>query len=61
MSSRIAFALLGIVILACYLVPYLLLGSVAHWSGAFLFWALAGLAVIGLNMVATADFGEDDE
>lgn len=61
MSFRIAIALWGIVILACYVVPYFLLDSVAHWTGAFLFWTLAGLAVILLNVVATSGFGEGDE
>lgn len=61
MSFRIAIALWGIVILACYVVPYFLLGSVTHWTGAFLFWTLAGLAVILLNVVATSGFGEGDE
>ncbi|WP_299842695.1 hypothetical protein [uncultured Paracoccus sp.] len=56
MSRKTALKLIGVVIVACYLVPYAVLGSVASWQGAFLFWCLAGLAVIVLNAVATAGF-----
>ncbi|WP_375261573.1 hypothetical protein [Palleronia sp.] len=60
MSRRIALALVGVVILACYALPYLLLGQVAAWWGSFLFWILAGLAVIVLNIFATRGW-EDGE
>lgn len=46
------------VVLLSYLVPYTLLSGVALWYGSFLFWALAGLAVIALNVFITKDFEE---
>ena len=60
MSRRTALALVGLVILACYAVPYLLIGQIAAWYGSFLFWCLAGLAVIVLNVFATRGW-EDEE
>ncbi|GAB1584605.1 hypothetical protein [Phyllobacterium phragmitis] len=58
--SKIALAFIGVVVLACYVVPYTLLSSVAAWYGAFLFWCAAGVAIIVLNVLATAGFGEDE-
>ncbi|MBB2973177.1 hypothetical protein [Mesorhizobium sp. RMAD-H1] len=58
--SKIALAFICVVVLACYVVPYTLLSSVAAWYGAFLFWCVAGVAIIVLNVLATAGFGEDE-
>ncbi|CAD5260136.1 MULTISPECIES: hypothetical protein [Halomonadaceae] len=46
------------VVLLSYLVPYTLLSGVALWYGSFLFWMLAGLAIIALNVFITKDFEE---
>ncbi|NVF15258.1 hypothetical protein [Vreelandella maris] len=46
------------VVLLSYLVPYTLLSGVAFWYGSFLFWMLAGLAIIALNVFITKDFEE---
>lgn len=48
------------VVLLCYLVPYTLLTNVQAWYGSFLFWTVAGLAVIVLNVLLTRNFREDD-
>ncbi|QJQ96763.1 MULTISPECIES: hypothetical protein [Halomonadaceae] len=48
--------LLWSVVLLCYLVPYTFLSGVQAWYGSFLFWMLAGLAVIVLNVLLTQDF-----
>ncbi|QOR38033.1 hypothetical protein HNO52_05560 [Billgrantia diversa] len=48
--------LVWIVVALCYAVPYTLLGDVPRWYGSFLFWALAGLVVIVLNVFLTRDF-----
>ncbi|MFV0492907.1 MAG: hypothetical protein ACK5M4_13925 [Pseudorhodobacter sp.] len=61
MTRRLAFWLIGAVIVACYAVPYLFLGSVTTWYGSFLFWSLAGVAVIILNAAAMANFKGDAE
>lgn len=49
------------VVLLCYVVPYTLLSDVARWYGSFLFWALAGLAVIAVNVLITRDFKEHSD
>ena len=46
------------VVLLSYLVPYTLLSDVSRWYGSFLFWALAGLVIIALNVYITQDFKE---
>jgi len=46
------------VVLLSYLVPYTLLSGVALWYGSFLFWMLAGLVIIALNVFITKDFEE---
>ncbi|WP_139802560.1 hypothetical protein [Aurantimonas sp. 22II-16-19i] len=58
---KLSLGLMALLIAACYFVPYVLLGSVESWKGAFLFWTLAGLLVIGVNAMATASFGSDDQ
>lgn len=61
MSRSLSLKLVSLVILACYLVPYAFIGHIAAWYGSFLFWCLAGVAVIILNITATAGFSEDAE
>jgi len=58
--SKTALLLIGLVVLACYVVPYTLLSSVVAWYGAFLFWCAAGVAIIILNILATSDFEGDE-
>ena len=57
---KLSLALMVLLVAACYFVPYGMLGEVANWKGAFLFWTLAGLVVIGLNAAATAGFEDQD-
>ncbi|WP_138469198.1 hypothetical protein [Poseidonocella sp. HB161398] len=61
MTRKTALVLLALIILACYAVPYLFIGQIAAWYGSFLFWSLAGIAVIILNAVAMAGYGKDGE
>jgi len=60
MSSKTSITLVWILVGLCYIVPYLLLGSVNAWYGSFLFFCLVGLAVIALNIHATRKFDRDD-
>ena len=46
------------VVLLSYLVPYTLLSDVSRWYGSFLFWPVAGLVIIALNVFITSDFKE---
>ncbi len=61
MLKKISFAGIGALVLACYGVPYLLLSRVNAWYGSFLFWTLAGVLVIVLNVAATRDLDRDDK
>ncbi|HCE41090.1 hypothetical protein [Alloalcanivorax profundimaris] len=48
--------LIWAVVVLCYLVPYTVLSDVHAWYGSFLFWTLAGVAVIAINFIITKDF-----
>lgn len=61
MIRKIAFTLIGVLIVACYAVPYLLLNSVETWHGSFLFWTLIGVLTIVLNVMATTGFDRDEK
>ncbi len=61
MARRISLGLIGLLILALYVVPYLMIGHIAAWYGSFLFWLCAGLVIILLNIMATAGFGDNLE
>lgn len=58
MSHRRSSWLLAVaaLILLCYFVPFVLLHSVDAWYGSFLFWSLATVAVIGINIIISADW-----
>ncbi|WP_108261413.1 hypothetical protein [Mangrovicoccus ximenensis] len=61
MTRKTALVLMAVLIVACYAVPYLFIGQIASWQASFLFWSLAGVAVIILNAVAMAGYGKDGE
>ncbi|AFT70575.1 MULTISPECIES: hypothetical protein [Alloalcanivorax] len=48
--------LVWVVVALCYLVPYTILRDVHAWYGSFLFWSLAGVLVIAINLYITKDF-----
>ncbi|MDA5564604.1 MULTISPECIES: hypothetical protein [Cobetia] len=50
--------LIWALVLLCYAVPYTLLSDVSAWYGSFLFWSVAGLVVIAVNLYITKDFEE---
>lgn len=58
MTRRTGLWLIAGVVVLCYLVPFTALSGVAHWTGSFLFWSVAGLAIIVLNLAITRRFGE---
>ncbi|WP_043529384.1 hypothetical protein [Litchfieldella xinjiangensis] len=57
MQRRRAIWLVWLVVALCYLVPYTLLSHIQAWYGSFLFWSLAGLVIIALNVYITRDLG----
>lgn len=61
MSRKISLWLIGLIIVALYAVPYLLLHDVATWYGSFLFWICAAVILILLNITATAGFKGEDQ
>ncbi|WP_158773995.1 hypothetical protein [Cobetia sp. L2A1] len=50
--------LIWALVLLCYVVPYTLLTHVSAWYGSFLFWSVAGVIVIAVNLYITKDFEE---
>ncbi len=56
MSRKTSLMLIGLVIIALYAVPYLVIGHVSAWYGSFLFWIGSAVVIIILNAFATAGF-----
>lgn len=46
--------------LAMFVVPYTLLRTVDTWYGSALFWTLATLAVIAVNVAVSAGWSQDE-
>lgn len=56
-TSRIGWLSAIVVIMAaCFVVPFTLLRDVDAWYGSFLFWVIAAVAVIGINVAVSADW-----
>lgn len=49
-------ALVWVVVVLCYLIPYTVLRDIQAWYGSFLFWTLAGVVVIAINVYVTKDY-----
>ena len=48
--------LVWLLVALCYLVPFTLLTNVQAWYGSFLFWTVAGVLVILVNLLLTRNF-----
>jgi len=57
-AQRILLAVILVVVVACFLVPFTLLRDVNAWYGSFLFWSLASVVVIAINWVLSANWKE---
>lgn len=47
--------------LAMFLVPYTLLAEVDAWYGSALFWTVATVAVIAVNVLVSSAWSDEDE
>lgn len=52
--------LIGIAILAAFIVPYTVLRNVEKWYGSFLFWTVLTVVVIGINYFLIKDWGKEE-
>lgn len=52
-------ALLGVLIVLCYVLPYTVLSTVQAWYGSFLLWSIVGVLIVIINFAITKDFEED--
>ena len=52
--------IIGLLILAGFIIPYTLLTNVQKWYGSFLFWTILTIIVIGINYVFTKDWGSEE-
>jgi len=59
-QKKISLVCIAILVVLCVLVPYTVLSHVNAWYGSFLFWTVAGLLVIVLNLLATRDFKDPE-
>lgn len=51
--------LVGLLVVASYVLPYTLLRNVQAWYGSLLLWCVVGVLVIGLNVFLTRDFKDE--
>ena len=54
----VGLALMGILVLSAYLIPYTVLTDVPKWYGSGLYWVLFALAAIFLMAWLTAEWRE---
>ena len=47
--------------LAMFAVPYTLLSEVDAWYGSALFWTVATVAVIAVNVLVSSTWSDEDE
>lgn len=57
MTRRTGLWLIAVVVALCVIVPFTFLSEVTRWYGSFLFWTVAGVAIIALNVAITRGFG----
>lgn len=51
-------ALIILLILLAYILPYTLLSNVQTWYGSFLLWGIIGILIVFANIMATRDWRE---
>ncbi|MEW9677157.1 hypothetical protein ABRT01_13380 [Lentibacillus sp. L22] len=51
-------ALIVVLVLAAYILPYTVLSSVDAWYGSFLIWGVIGVLIIVANVMVTKDWRE---
>lgn len=49
-------AVMALLVLLAYVVPYTVLSGVDHWYGSFLFWTVFGLVAIAAIWAVTASW-----
>lgn len=52
--------IIGILVLAAFIIPFTLLSIVEKWYGSFLFWLLLTLIVIACNVLLTKDWSNEE-
>ncbi|MFD2045277.1 hypothetical protein ACFSTA_16455 [Ornithinibacillus salinisoli] len=51
-------ALIVLLILLAYILPYTVLSTVNDWYGSFLLWGIIGVLIIIANIMVTRDWGK---
>lgn len=57
-SKRFWGAIIILLILSAYILPYTILSNVQKWYGSFLAWGLIGVLIIFANIMVTRDWRE---
>ncbi|CEI84592.1 hypothetical protein J18TS1_42980 [Oceanobacillus oncorhynchi subsp. incaldanensis] len=60
MKEKNAAIIIGIIVLAAFTIPFVLLSHVEKWYGSFLFWLMLTFIVIGLNAILTKDWSNEE-
>ncbi|GEN87998.1 hypothetical protein MKY30_22540 [Oceanobacillus sp. FSL W8-0428] len=60
MKEKSLAIIIGIIVLAAFIIPFTLLKDVEKWYGSFLFWLILTLIVIACNTILTKDWGNEE-
>ena len=60
MKEKISAIIIGVIVLAAFIIPFTLLKEVEKWYGSFLFWLILTLIVIACNTILTKDWGNEE-
>lgn len=60
MKEKHAAIIIGIMILAAFIIPFAFLNHVEKWYGSFLFWIMLTFIVIILNAILTKDWSNEE-
>ncbi|WP_106494603.1 hypothetical protein [Lentibacillus sp. Marseille-P4043] len=59
-STLIWGAIIAVLIVLAYLLPYTVMSDVKAWYGSFLIWGIIGILIIIATIIVTKDWGKED-
>ncbi|MGY0692555.1 hypothetical protein ACW2QC_07140 [Virgibacillus sp. FSP13] len=59
-STLILGAIICVLIMLAYLLPYTVMSDVQAWYGSFLVWGIIGILIIIATIIVTKDWGKEE-
>lgn len=60
MKEKSSAIIIGVIVLAAFIIPFTLLKEVEKWYGSFLFWLILTLIVIVCNTMLIKDWSNEE-